>query len=137
MGVGVDAARPTRVLETVLYADDVAAAAAFYVDVVGLRLLEQDELAAVFRLDDGGILLVFDPARASAPGRRVPSHGTSGAGHVAFSVASVDAAGDELRRRGAEIEREIEWGRGGRSARTAAAIAGRISSTSAVRRSSP
>lgn len=107
-----------RVYETVLYASDVAATAYFYSEVLRLRLLEEpDELSAVFRLDDGGVLLLFDPGRASASGRPVPSHGAIGPGHVAFSVAAggLDAYAAELRRRGVEIEREISWDEGGRS----------------------
>ena len=107
-----------RVYETVLYAPDVRAAAAFYSETLGLRPLEEpDELAAVFRLDDGGVLLVFDPSRSSVPGRPVPSHGANGAGHVAFSVAEgrLDEIAAELRERDVEIEQEITWGEGGRS----------------------
>jgi catechol 2,3-dioxygenase-like lactoylglutathione lyase family enzyme len=69
------------VYETVLYSSDVAAAARFYSEVLKLRPLEEpDELSAAFRLDDGGVLLIFDPARASTPGRPVPSHGRRGWG---------------------------------------------------------
>jgi catechol 2,3-dioxygenase-like lactoylglutathione lyase family enzyme len=110
--------RPVRIYETVLYAPDVAATAAFYSDVLGLRMLEEpDELSAVVRLDDGGILLVFDPARSAAPGRHVPSHGTTGAGHIALGLedGALDATAAELRRRGVEIEREVTWDEGGRS----------------------
>jgi catechol 2,3-dioxygenase-like lactoylglutathione lyase family enzyme len=107
-----------RVYETVLYAADVPAAARFYVDVLGLRLVDgPDELAAAFRLEDGGMLLLFEPSRASRPGRPVPSHGASGAGHVAFSVEAggLDAWAEALRERGVEIEREVDWEQGGRS----------------------
>jgi catechol 2,3-dioxygenase-like lactoylglutathione lyase family enzyme len=107
-----------RVYETVLYAVDVPAAAAFYADVLGLRLVDgPDELAAAFRLGDGGVLLIFDPSRASRPGRPVPSHGASGAGHVAFSVDSgeLDGFAEALRGGGIEIEREIDWDGRGRS----------------------
>ncbi|MGH3064929.1 MAG: VOC family protein [Gaiellaceae bacterium] len=101
-----------------VYASDVASAARFYSEVLGLSLLEEPtELSAAFRLADAGVLLVFDPVRASVAGRPVPSHGASGAGHVAFSVevGGLDAFAVELRRRGVEIEREIAWGEGGRS----------------------
>jgi catechol 2,3-dioxygenase-like lactoylglutathione lyase family enzyme len=106
------------VYETVLYASDVVAAARFYSEALRLRLLEEpDELSAVFRLDDGGVLLVFDPGRASAPSRPVPSHGATGPGHVAFAAeaGSLEAFAAELRGRGVEIEREITWDEGGRS----------------------
>ena len=108
----------TGVYETVLYASDVAAAAAFYGDVLGLRLVDgPDELAAAFRLDDGGVLLIFDPSRASVPGRPAPSHGTTGAGHVAFSVedGTLAAWAEKLRERAVEIELERPWQSGGRS----------------------
>jgi catechol 2,3-dioxygenase-like lactoylglutathione lyase family enzyme len=108
----------TGVYETVLYAADVLAVAAFYAEALGLRLVDgPDELAAAFRLDDGGVLLIFDPSRASRPGRPVPSHGASGAGHLAFSVddGTLDAWADSLREGGVEIEREIDWDGRGRS----------------------
>jgi catechol 2,3-dioxygenase-like lactoylglutathione lyase family enzyme len=107
-----------RVYETVLYAEDVRACAAFYEEVLGLRLIEPiDDLAAAFRLDDGGVLLIFDPERSSVPDRPVPSHGARGEGHVALSVGEGELDGwtDELRARGVEIEREITWPPGGRS----------------------
>ncbi|HMI22815.1 MAG TPA: VOC family protein [Gaiellaceae bacterium] len=108
----------TGIYETVLYADDVAAAAAFYADVLGLRLVDgPDELAAAFRLADGGVLLIFDPSRSSVPGRPAPSHGATGAGHVAFSVehGTLEGWAEKLRARGVEIELERGWQRGARS----------------------
>jgi catechol 2,3-dioxygenase-like lactoylglutathione lyase family enzyme len=101
--------RPRRVYETVVYAGDLAAVTGFYRDVLGLR--EVDEGA--FRLDDGGMLLLFDPARSSQPGRPVPSHGAAGPGHVAFSVDDLDPWLARLREAGVEVEQEKEWARGG------------------------
>ena len=101
--------RPRRVYETVVYAGGLEAAAGFYRDVLGLR--EVDEGA--FRLDDGGMLLLFDPARSSQPGRPVPSHGATDPCHVAFSVDSLDPWLERLREAGVEVEQEKEWARGG------------------------
>jgi catechol 2,3-dioxygenase-like lactoylglutathione lyase family enzyme len=104
-----------RVYETVLYASDVGAAATFYADVLGLRAVEEpDELAAAFRLPDGGMLLLFDPDRSSASGRKVPAHGADGPGHVAFAVTAgeLDGWAEKLRARGIEIENEIVWEEG-------------------------
>jgi catechol 2,3-dioxygenase-like lactoylglutathione lyase family enzyme len=105
--------RPRRLYETVVYATDYEAAAAFYRDVLGLR--EVDDGA--FRLDDDGMLLLFDPTLSSKPGRGVPSHGPTGAVHVAFSVGEgeLDAWRERLEARGVEIEQERPWERGGRS----------------------
>ena len=116
--VSGSAPRLAGVYETVLYAADVEATARFYADVLGLYLLEQPtELSAVFRLPDRGVLLIFDPSRSSTPGRPVPSHGATGAGHVAFAVepGTLDASADALRRQGIGIEQEITWDEGGRS----------------------
>jgi catechol 2,3-dioxygenase-like lactoylglutathione lyase family enzyme len=102
--------------ETVLYADDVPALVAFYGEVVGLREIEPpDAHSAAFQFDDGNVLLVFDPSRTATPGRFVPEHGATGAGHVAFKVDDLDAAAHDLRAHDVEIEREITWPKGGRS----------------------
>jgi len=101
--------RPRGVYETVVYAPDLEAAAAFYRDVLGLRQVDD----RAFRLDDDGILLLFDPAQSSQPGRLVPSHGPSGGSvHVAFSVVSLDRWRERLAAAGVEIEHEHEWARG-------------------------
>ena len=85
-----------RIFETVLYADDLPAAAAFYRDVLGLELISQSELVASFRCA-GGVLLIFDPKLSGAAGREVPSHGRSGAGHLAFAATDVER--EEWKRR--------------------------------------
>ena len=106
-----------RVYETVLYGEP-AALGRFYADVLGLRAVGgPDELAATFRLDDGGMLLIFDAARSSVPGRPVPSHGTTGAGHVAFAVepGELDEWRERLTHAGVEIEQEVDWDGRGRS----------------------
>ncbi|MFL5842322.1 MAG: VOC family protein [Thermoleophilaceae bacterium] len=107
-----------RVYETVLYAHDAVVAAAFYRDALGLRAIAPPgEQTAAFRLDDGGVLLIFEPDTASAPGRFVPSHGTTGEGHVAFSLepGEIDGLRSRLEGLGVEIEREITWPLGGHS----------------------
>lgn len=101
--------RPRRVYETVVYSTDLEAATGFYRDVLGLRQVDD----GAFRLDDGGMLLLFDPARSSQPGRPVPSHGANGAGHVAFSVDALEGWLERLREADVEIEQEKEWARGG------------------------
>ena len=103
--------RPRCVYETVVYAADLEAALAFYREALGLR--QVDEWA--FRLDDGGMLLLFDPSLSSQPGRPVPSHGATGAGHVAFSVDGLDGWRERFAEHGVDVEQEKEWPRGGRS----------------------
>ena len=108
--------RPTRIFERVLYAEDLAAAERFYRDAVGLEVIGGGELAVVFRCG-GSVLLIFDPRKSGASGRDVPSHGTCGAGHIAFAVKpeEIDAWRKQLRNAGVSIEQEVDWDEGGRS----------------------
>ena len=108
--------RPTRIFETVLYAENLAGAEQFYRDAVGLEVIGRGDLAVVFRCG-GGVLLIFDPRKSGAPGRDVPSHGTSGDGHIAFAAKreDFDAWREQLRNAGISVEREVDWEEGGRS----------------------
>ena len=110
------AMRPRGIFETVLYAEDLASAERFYRDAVGLDVLERGDLCVAFRCGSG-VLLVFDPRRSGVPGRDVPSHGTSGAGHIAFAAKPQDleAWRGQLRQAAIPIEREVDWPEGGRS----------------------
>lgn len=105
-----------RIFETVLYADDLEAAERFYCDVIGLELHGKSSLMLIFRCG-GGVLLIFDPAQSSLSGRDVPSHGTVGAGHIAFACAAADLDEwrEQLAAQGIEIEKEVEWPFGGLS----------------------
>jgi catechol 2,3-dioxygenase-like lactoylglutathione lyase family enzyme len=108
--------QPLRIFESVLYATDLRAAERFYRDVLELEVISSDELMLSFRCA-GGVLLIFNPALSSPPGRGIPSHGTSGAGHLAF--AATDAEREKWKQRlvaaNVAIEAEIDWKQGGRS----------------------
>ena len=108
--------QPSRIFETVLYAEDLAAMERFYHDALGLEVIKRGELVVVFRCG-GGVLLIFDPRKSAAPDRDVPSHGTSGVGHVAFAAKpeNLDAWRRQLRQAGVSIEMEVDWDEGGRS----------------------
>ena len=108
--------QPLRIFESVLYADDLPAAERFYRDVLGLEVISSDELMLTFRCS-GGVLLVFNPARSARSGRGIPSHGTSGAGHLAFVATDEEreAWKQRLIDAGVSIEAEIDWKQGGRS----------------------
>ncbi len=105
-----------RVFESVLYADDLPAAEQFYRDVLGLEVITSSALVVSFRCA-GSVLLIFNPALTSPPVRDVPSHGRSGAGHLAFRASESEL--DEWKRRlisaSVAIEAEIDWEQGGRS----------------------
>ena len=108
--------RAGAIFETVLYARDLEAIEKFYVDVMGLPLLERSELMAIFKCGPG-VLLVFDPDLAGRPGRDVPSHGTEGEGHVAFAMpqSELDAWRKHFADLGVDVEMEVDWKPGGTS----------------------
>ena len=108
--------QPSKIFETVLYAEDLAAAERFYHEALGLEVLERNNLTVVFRCG-GGVLLIFDPRKSAAPDRDVSSHGTTGVGHIAFAAKpeDLDAWREQLRQAGVPIEREVDWDEGGHS----------------------
>jgi catechol 2,3-dioxygenase-like lactoylglutathione lyase family enzyme len=112
---------PTGILETVLYASDLAAAEAFYRDVLGLVPFAKVETRHLFYRCGDQVLLIFDPVATRvppAPGALpVPPHGMDGEGHVCFraSAAEIDRWRSALAQKGVAIEADFEWPGGGRS----------------------
>ena len=106
-----------RVLETALYVDDLPAAECFYGGVLGLELDSRKEGAFAFFKVGRAMLLLFDPAVASAARGGVPAHGAIGPGHACFAVAEAALEGwrARLEAAGVPVEHEQAWPRGGRS----------------------
>ena len=108
--------RATRVLETALYVNDVAAAREFYGRVLGLAEFSYVSDEHVFFRCGEGMLLLFNPI-ATRTQDDIPPHGADGAGHVAFAMesGSVQEWRDHLAQQGVAIEREVAWPSGGAS----------------------
>lgn len=109
-----------KVLETVLYAPDLAAAEDFYGRVLGLSMHAKAEGRHVFFKLEKQMLLIFNPDATKKPGAGalpVPNHGAEGQGHVCFAADTAQLR--EWRRRfadvGVPIEADFEWPGGGRS----------------------
>ena len=105
------------VVETAVYADDLAAAEAFYSTVLGLPVIGRESGRHVFfRAGAGDVLLVFR-STATLYGGKLPPHGATGPGHFALGVRA-DALStwrDHLVASGVSIEAEVGWPGGGRS----------------------
>ncbi len=104
--------KPSGILETIIYANDLEQAVWFYREVLGLEMpRELSELAALFRINEHQVLLVFDPTVSDQPGRAVPSHGARGPGHIALRIEPehYEAWKRRLNGFGVAIEQEIEW----------------------------
>jgi catechol 2,3-dioxygenase-like lactoylglutathione lyase family enzyme len=113
---------PVRILETVLYAEDLDAAEDFYTRVLGLEVYAKSPGRQVFFKIAGQMLLIFNPEATAIlpkPDAKlpVPPHGAQGEGHVCFY-----ASGDEIERWkarleavGVAIEADFRWPSCGRS----------------------
>ena len=114
--------KPSGILESALYVDDLAKAEAFYGEMLGLeRIAKVDGRHVFFRCGDG-VLLLFDATATvtpPAPGAKlpVPPHGTTGDGHLCFRATAdeIEAWARHLAARGVAIEADFEWPNGGRS----------------------
>lgn len=110
-----------RILETALYVEDLPAARAFYVDVLGAAILLDTQRLVALDVAGTSVLLLFRRGATTeplpTPGGVVPPHGASGAQHLALAIDA--GALDDWRRhladRGIAIESEVTWPRGGRS----------------------
>ena len=105
-----------RVLETILYVDDLDGAARFYTGVLGLQLDSRRPGVFVFLRVGDGVLLLFDP-KAAQRNTEIPAHGAVGPGHACFAVAEAELEAWKMRltAAGIAIEHEQDWPRGGRS----------------------
>jgi len=112
---------PTGILETVLYAADLAAAESFYRDVLGLAPFAKADTRHLFYRCGNQVLLIFNPIATRVPpapdALPVPPHGMDGEGHVCFraSESEIDAWRTTLEAKGVAIEADFEWPGGGRS----------------------
>jgi len=105
------------VIETAVYATDLAAAETFYAGVLGLPVIGREPGRQVFfRAGAASMLLVFDPA-TTLRGGAFPPLGATGPGHVALGIRpeALDDWRRHLTSHGVEIEQESTWPRGGHS----------------------
>ncbi|RJT34129.1 glyoxalase/bleomycin resistance/extradiol dioxygenase family protein [Mesorhizobium waimense] len=114
--------RPSAILESALYVTDLAAAEAFYRDMLGLEVLGKVEGRHVFFRCGDGVLLLFNAEATTVPPApdarlKVPPHGTVGDGHLCFAASAGEIAGwrAHLQAKKIAIESEFEWPQGGRS----------------------
>jgi catechol-2,3-dioxygenase len=115
------APRLTGVIETALYVDDLARAARFYEDVLGLPALTSDKRFRAYDVGGRSVLLLFQRGATletvRLPGGTIPPHDGHGPLHVAFAVPAEDLAAwtRRLEERGIAIEGRTIWPRGGES----------------------
>jgi len=113
--------RPSAILETVLYAEDLEVIERFYAEALGLVAFAKAPGRHLFYRCGDQVLLIFNPAATrlapAAGALPVPAHGMVGEGHLCFraSRAELDAWRSALMAKGIAIEADFEWPGGGRS----------------------
>lgn len=100
----------SRILETVLYAVDLAAAEKFYSDVLELPLLTKEPGRSLAYTVGVDMLLIFY-APESLKKTNLPAHGASGPGHVAFEIDEneYETWKEHLTGSKVVIEKEVTW----------------------------
>ena len=106
----------SKLVETSIYVDDLIKAKEFYVRILGLRLMGEQENRHIFFQIGESMLLIFN-ATETRNSEHIPAHGAVGSGHFALGIAAENygewkrlLAGHNI-----EIEKEIVWPLGGKS----------------------
>jgi catechol 2,3-dioxygenase-like lactoylglutathione lyase family enzyme len=106
-----------RVLESILYAEDLIAAKQFYTGILGLEEISFDADRDLFMRCEGSVLIIFKASRTTIKDSIVPPHGTVGAGHLAFAATETEIETWRLKLEANQIEiiEEINWKNGDHS----------------------
>lgn len=113
--------QPEGILETVLYAPDLAATEVFYSDILGLVPFQKQYDRQLFYRCGNQVLLMFNAEATRYPPKPgalpVPPHGMTGEGHICFraSASEIDVWKAHLEAKGIAIESDFVWPSGGRS----------------------
>lgn len=106
-----------RILETVLYAEDLERAHAFYTGVLGLEVIVFNPDRHLFLRCENGVLIVFKASKTLMADAGLLPHGTTGPGHMAFAATDEELEDWSVRleRAGVMVEQEVEWPNGAKS----------------------
>lgn len=98
------------VLETVLYFEDQDRAERFYVEILGMKLLDRETGRSLFFRVGASVFLLFSAAE-SLRSKSLPPHGATGPIHTCLLAADGDYAGWKafLSERGIPILKEVRW----------------------------
>ena len=110
-----------RVIETAIYVEDLARAAAFYEQVMELPVMVSDDRFRAYDIGGESVFLVFKRGATletvHLPGGTIPPHDGHGPLHLAFGVTADELPEWEQRLtdRSIAIEARTAWPRGGHS----------------------
>jgi catechol 2,3-dioxygenase-like lactoylglutathione lyase family enzyme len=112
---------PSAILETCLDVTDLDRSRNFYTGLFGYAVTKSDDRFCAFSIGERQVLILFrrgsDPQGTRLPFGFIPAHGSSGVGHIGFSIPkdSVAAWQSRLAEQGVPIESSFTWPAGGTS----------------------
>ncbi|WP_411753798.1 VOC family protein [Serratia sp. (in: enterobacteria)] len=110
-----------RVIETVLYVNDIERAAAFYQQVLQLPAMVANERFRAYNISDQSVLLLFVAGDSlngvHYPEGYIPPHDGNGPQHLGLAVskAQLPLWEQQLAEHGIEIEGRMHWEQGAES----------------------
>ena len=103
-----------KVIETCIYSSDLQSMKKFYVGILGLSIIHEEEDKLIFLKAGKSMLLIFDPLRTSINNDRLPTHGAitpPSSIHFAMEIEEQEyqPCKELLVRNGIAIEKEVKW----------------------------
>jgi catechol-2,3-dioxygenase len=103
-----------KVIETCIYSSDLRSMKKFYVGILGLSIIHEEEDKLIFMKAGKSVLLIFDPLRTSINNDRLPTHGAitpPSSIHFAMEIEEQEyqPCKELLVRNGIAIEKEVKW----------------------------
>jgi catechol-2,3-dioxygenase len=103
-----------KVVETCIYSFDLARMKKFYVDILGMPIVQEEEGKLVFLQAGKSMLLVFNPDKTATDNDRLPTHGAAtppASVHFAMEIESSDYSRwkELLSKNRISIEKEVDW----------------------------
>jgi catechol-2,3-dioxygenase len=100
-----------KIIETVLYCDDVKEMLDFYQNLFSFEILQESLPRGVFLKAGESVLAVFNRSLTIESNAVAPAHGTTGVHHMAFEIpdGEYEDCKKNLIEKGLQIEQEVEW----------------------------
>ena len=103
-----------KVVETCIYSFDLPRMKQFYVDILGMPVVQEEEGKLIFLQAGKSMLLIFNSDRTSIDNDRLPTHGAAtppSSVHFAMEIESNDYSRwkDLLAKNKVSIENEVDW----------------------------
>jgi catechol-2,3-dioxygenase len=103
-----------KVVETCIYSSDLESMKKFYVGILGLSVIQEEEGKLIFLKAGKSMLLIFDPLRTSTNNGKLPTHGAmTPPSSIHFAMEIEDQEYQQYKellvQNGIEIEKEVKW----------------------------